>query len=736
MEATTIPEYASGKKFSSHLFPLSHIAGSKRAVAHSLAWVPMSTPTTTTTTSSSTSSTPSQTALVAASPDGTLWTVHCFAGASRQLQSRIASGGGGVFDLTTCTGIALPLVAAACQDGSIRIWNVVSSKDDNNGTHGFQLQEPPVVTLATAGAPILSVAWRCVRQQLSSSSSSETTVYTELYAGVADGTIRKYHLDLKVQQQGQQEDDASMTFQVLKQTPDLRMTVESRGRRTPTKVWTMQALDDGSLVTGNSLGQVQIWDTVTGTLMQSVTQTELKADVLKIVVNPSQTKLFASGVDSRVVCLERSTSSDRTWKFTTAQRPHTHDVKCMAIVDDALFTAGVDTKLCTYVVSDFAKRRPQVYYPWPSQSPVSTTSTTTTTATTTKSPGSSSRRILSMQRDNHIELYRLNPQEQDQQEKGSGLPATGSELIGEIALETQSNLSISSLSPNGHWLAAANATRLFLFRLNESDDDEDLEPEQVSLPKPLDRITVVALHFCGATNMLFVADSTHRVHVVDLSSTQDEDTISIVSTLRLPLKTGADIPISSLRTSENGKYLVAMTKSSQDGIHVFQRRAESSSSSSSELYSSYWMIPGLANARPAAVAFLGETQLAVATVSFQIYIFDLPGKKLSPWSEANGFPIQKWPSEISHRRDFPVRLFANPQNQSQLIMVRQTATFICHVFCKNCYFQHLPFPAFVGLSFLRDERWLYLRPFPCQVILKKIARWKRYRGEAHFCESL
>jgi hypothetical protein len=46
-------------------------------------------------------------------------------------------------------------------------------------------------------------------------------------------------------------------WKVEKQTSVSRMTIESRGRRTPTKLWTMQMLtdDDGTitLVTGNSL---------------------------------------------------------------------------------------------------------------------------------------------------------------------------------------------------------------------------------------------------------------------------------------------------------------------------------------------------------------------------------------------------------------------------------------------------------------------------------------------------
>jgi len=598
---TSIPEYTHSKKITSHLFPLATVAGSKQAVAHSLAWV--------------------NNVLVAASPDGTLWSIP-FVGRTRQLEARIPSGGGGVFDLATC--LELPLVAGACQDGSVRFWQILDGK----------LQEPPLATLSTAGAPLMSIAWRCVQQL------KDHAYKTQVFVGVADGTIRKYLFDFKID---------GDNVQIVKHSADLRMTVESRGRRTPTKVWTMQALEDGTLATGNSLGQIQFWDTITGTLVQSIQQSEQGADVLKLVVNPSQTKLFASGVDSRVVCLERMTNTDTTWKFTTAHRPHTHDVKCMAIVQgyskvnkhrlDTLVTAGIDTKLCTYVAAEFAKRRPQVYYPWPSQSPVSS------------STAGTGQRLLSIHRGNQIELYRLDASLPSKQSSKST-----SELIGEIALETTSNLSFSSMSPNGQWLAAANATQLFLFRLHHAstnnNEDTDLEPEKLSLPKPLDRITVVAMHF--SQNLLFVADSMNRVFVVALS-----ETVSVVSTLTLPQAT--ELPISSLRTNRSGNFLVIMTKSSLNGVHVFHR-------GDNGMYSLYWSVPDLAGARPAAIAVIRETELAIATVSFHVHVFDLEQRKLTPWSQANKFPIERWPLEISNRKDFPVRLITNPKNESQLIM--------------------------------------------------------------------
>ena len=111
----------------------------------------------------------------------------------------------------------------------------------------------------------------------------------------------------------------------------MRITMETRGRNTPTKVWTLHYLSDGSLVSGDSLGNIQIWNGSTGTLEQSFVQNDSRADVLSLDVLHDEYKIFASGVHSRVVCIERGPlvkgiAEKRRWILTSAQRPHTHDI--------------------------------------------------------------------------------------------------------------------------------------------------------------------------------------------------------------------------------------------------------------------------------------------------------------------------------------------------------------------------------------------------------------------------
>ena len=661
--------------------PVSKIMGSSRIVGHSSTFCGNS--------------------CVAASPDGTLWIVDFATG---QLQSRISSGGGGIFDLVSLSETSLPIVAAACQDGSIRFYVLKCHPKDGKTIF---IQDTPIATLPTTGAAVLSLAWRVTNT--ASSDGKSTNLHTSLFAGVSDGTIRNYSLEFRVTN----DDEDGDAIALVQYETKLRMTMESRGRRTATKIWTMKLLKDGTLCTGNSLGQVQFWNSSTGTLLQTMTQSEFKTDVLQLVVNQEETKLFCSGVDARVNCYERMSRDENDmdidshshlrndWKLTTAQRPHTHDIKAMVILTsstkdqrpmETLLTGGVDTKLCSYLVPEFSKRRPQVWYPWPSVSPITTTASSCEELNPPK--------LLSMQRHDQVELYQL-----EDTGSSSDHPAAkkihkpGSTLLGTIVMEqttkTPSNLVVSKLSSNGKWLAMSNATSLWVFHLEITTSDRDdndrtltVVPEKMALPKALEQLAVVTMEFCQ--DVLFVADSSsprsHKIYCVDLSKQkQEEDCISF-STITIPKPAtekddeGEALPIHSIHA--DGNYLVVSSRQKEGGIHVFKKKHTSHS------YQPYWTLPGLSGERAAAVTLTpggkeDRALLAVATFANHIYLFDLKEQKLSPWSERYGFPIRhhwktedgneespSWPFEMSNRKDFPVRLTVNPNDSFQLILVR------------------------------------------------------------------
>ncbi len=680
---------------------------------------------------------------VGSGPNGNVWIVDF---KSSRTTDIVSSGGGGIFDLTTCKFLgpndgnmkSLPFVAGACEDGSVRVWRV------SLGSAGQgQIQDPPLVTLPSAGAPILSLAWKNVTVLKQGRS---TTYQTVVFAAVADGTIRKYGLDIEEQSSGLDDlngrnnggkatDSSNNHYSIPNQPRSiLRMTIESKGRKDPTKVWSLLLLQDNTLVAGTSLGQVQFWNGETGTLTDTVIQSNSQADVLKIVANSDETKLFCSGVDSRVVCLERKkapkTASTpapeseltalvtshlttyRPWKMTISQRPHTHDVKAMAIVTsssktlsssiETLLTGGLDTKICSYSVSSFAHTQPQTWKPWPSA---------TSLFSSTSNVPHGLPKLMSMQRHDRIELYQLESLKikksrskylkQDIAQYPTSIPV-GTIQLGEadsdddeydnekMVATSSSPLQASALSSNGKYLAVSNASSTYLFNLKFVADKTNgeasltLKPEKIELPGVLQKISATAFYFTDDELYIGYSSENQKIHILRLHSAKtgngdenqmdtDEDDVADFSlqTVSLPEyeKSSIDdeivLPISSIHL--DGEFMVTSSHAREHSVHVFRR------SSSTASFEHFWTLPSLgggADARPAAVTLIDGKKLAIATYRSHLYLLDIETRSLNEWSEQYGFPIRekKWTEDLLCGRGYPLRLI--PQENGRLIMVR------------------------------------------------------------------
>lgn len=62
------------------------------------------------------------------------------------------------------------------------------------------------------------------------------------------------------------------------------------------------------MITGDSRGQVQVWDGAAGVLMDSFHQHT--ADVLTLAVRADGNAVFAAGVDGKVICLQKSNGGE------------------------------------------------------------------------------------------------------------------------------------------------------------------------------------------------------------------------------------------------------------------------------------------------------------------------------------------------------------------------------------------------------------------------------------------
>lgn len=97
----------------------------------------------------------------------------------------------------------------------------------------------------------------------------------------------------------------------------------------------MVVLADGTIASGDSLGNVQLWDAAMGTRLQRF---KLAADVLGLAASPTGDAVFAAGVDPAVAMFGRFPGADgrELWQLVSKQRPHSHDVRALAVVQVGL----------------------------------------------------------------------------------------------------------------------------------------------------------------------------------------------------------------------------------------------------------------------------------------------------------------------------------------------------------------------------------------------------------------
>lgn len=264
------------------------------------------------------------------------------------------------------------------------------------------------------------------------------------------------------------------------------------------QIWTLCVMTDSTVVSGDSRGQVQLWDGATGVLMDTFRQHS--ADVLALVVSPGERDIFASGVDGKVVCLQRSqcaegsglSAANSTWIYVHAHRAHSHDVFSLAVVpvkrvdsgsDDelVLLSGGVEGRLSTYAVDSFVRVRPTWIPAIPTQSLTSC---------------SHSREVIAVRHSEHVDVWQLQylktaaadpPSSSDAVLRPQlGVVATNPncQLHSRLILKGDHHIHCCGLSPSGDVVALSSASGLRIYQLASmgGKDDDAAREKKILVP--------------------------------------------------------------------------------------------------------------------------------------------------------------------------------------------------------------------------------------------------------------
>ncbi|KAK0465326.1 WD40-repeat-containing domain protein [Desarmillaria tabescens] len=435
----------------------------------------------------------------------------------------ISSQGGSIWSISV--NPASTQLAMGCEDGSIRILSLL--EDDLVHLRKFDRVK----------SRLLSIAWGppTLKRVSTGSGQTDDEEYewsdSWLVTGGSDSSLRKW--------------DA-----VTGRSSERMGTDKVRGERT--LVWAVCALGDGTIVSGDSLGMVEFWDSRTCTQLQSFQGHG--ADVLCLAVSPEGSVVYSSGVDQKTTQyslvkthITDSTSTGRTttrWIQSSSRRMHSHDIRALAMwppytplptshkrsfpidVAPVLASGGLDMSvvvtpaalpsstvkkiinpLATSVEATFGDsyHRRLAYAAGPSN--VSSICI------------SRSARLVSCLREAGVSIWRINQRSEDDIDAGETASGDDAwEKVLEMDLNVHTNLVASAISDDGRWFVVSDLYETKLFSL-ATDPRGDLTPKRVrNFGSILQSQLPFTPHSTGGLAFAFTPDSSKLVMTTAMSS--------------------------------------------------------------------------------------------------------------------------------------------------------------------------------------------------------------------------
>ncbi|CAM8911121.1 unnamed protein product [Rhodiola kirilowii] len=513
-----------------------------------------------------------------------------------------------------------PVVALASDDGCVRMYNVTESD------RLVYRKSLPRVSGRT-----LSVTW----------SPDGGSIYT----GSSDGYIRCW--------------DAKSSQEIYR----INLGHGSVASGSDICIWSLLALRNGSVVSADSSGSIQFWDSSHGTLLQKHSLHQGDASVLAAA--PSHDRVFSAGSDGQIILFKRSKKDDADgssvstkWNYVHSVRTHTHDVKALTVVvpitreDFAiekhkrirskrkpvdlfsyhkwadkgvpmLISAGDDTRLLAYPANDFTKFAPHDICPAPQRVSIQLVPDTVFNQT-----------LLLTQSSKQLDIFRVSKTNIPTSDNGSctSWGAATMNITGQVKCKPSQKIICSAISCSGKFIAFSDHQKVALLEL-VCDRKNAWAIQRKKLPKALPYAHTLA--FTPNTSHLIIAGRDKKIYVVDINKSMIVHTFTPRHQETADNLPPSEPPITKLLISLNGVWLASVNCFGD--IYIFNL----------ETQRQHWFVSRLCGSSVTAGGFMptNSKMLAVTTSSNEVYIINVDLKQLaSQFVLPRGF--QEQPGEV------------------------------------------------------------------------------------------
>lgn len=297
-----------------------------------------------------------------------------------------------------------------------------------------------------------------------------------------------------------------------------RMTLGSdlAGGSKDTIVWSVKCLPNGNIVSGDSTGQICIWDGTTYTQAQRIQGH--KQDVLSLAVSADGSTIMSGGMDRKTVLYKQSTGAGQRWSKVWGRRYHNHDVKAMASFEHAktsvVVSGGPDATLVAVPLKEMGRENHRVVGNLPQQAPVLS--------------ASQARFVVSWW-DREVHIWSLRQPASDILEAGEYDVNQNRKLLKTIVVKGDANIASASINSEGTLLIVSTSTDVKAFELEHSDPERpsDVTVGSLELPEAIAGAGATKVQLSPDGKWLALVQDGSRVVAVELNIAKaDEPTFT------------------------------------------------------------------------------------------------------------------------------------------------------------------------------------------------------------------
>ncbi|KAJ4194698.1 U3 small nucleolar RNA-associated protein [Fusarium falciforme] len=255
-------------------------------------------------------------------------------------------------------------------------------------------------------------------------------------------------------------------------------------------VWSVKCLPGGNIVSGDSTGQVCIWDGKTYTQTQRIQSH--KQDVLSLATSADGTSILSGGMDRRTILYKQNAGAGQRWSKVWGRRYHDHDVKSMASFESGrisvVVSGGPDANPVVVPLKEMGRENHRIMSSLPQQAPLLS--------------APKARFVVSWwEREVHVWILRQSATDMFNA-KGDNVDINQNrKLLKTIVVKGDSNITSASINAEGTLLVVSTANDVKAFTLSHQDPVKPSDVKMSSLELPQKLTTI------GATKVQLSADS-------------------------------------------------------------------------------------------------------------------------------------------------------------------------------------------------------------------------------------